>query len=142
VDDSSTPTYDNFTVEYIHFEGAGGVDSSLPPSMSTPVPEPQTTSAPHSPATTSAATRSSPPPPQPVAMHSSSDGHPSGHVHSDTSSCRELSWSGARTPGTVGPVTCATTLNVRSARYPVVERENKDSFLLRVQIGIVSIISS
>jgi hypothetical protein len=23
-------------------------------------------------------------------MHSSSDGHPSGHVHSDTSSCREL----------------------------------------------------
>jgi hypothetical protein len=23
-------------------------------------------------------------------MHSSSDEHPSGHVHSDTSSCREL----------------------------------------------------
>jgi hypothetical protein len=49
-----------------------------------------------------------------------------------------MSWSCARTPGAVGPV----TRNVRSARYPVVEIENKDSFLLRVQIGIVSIISS
>jgi hypothetical protein len=66
VDDSSTPTYDNFTVEYVHFEGAGGVGNSLPPSMCTPVPEPLPTSAPHSPATTSAATRSSPPPPQSV----------------------------------------------------------------------------
>jgi hypothetical protein len=66
VDDGSTLTYDNFTVEYIHFEGAGGVGSSLPPSMSTPVPKPLPTSAPRSPATTSAAARSSPPPPQPV----------------------------------------------------------------------------
>jgi hypothetical protein len=62
VDDGSTLTYDNFTVEYIHFKGAGGVGSSLPPSMSTPVPEPPPTSAPRSPATTSAAMRSSPPP--------------------------------------------------------------------------------
>jgi hypothetical protein len=66
VDDGSTPTYDNFTVEYIHFEEAGGVGSSLPPSMSTPIPEPLPTSVPCSPATTSTATRSSPPPPQPV----------------------------------------------------------------------------
>jgi hypothetical protein len=66
VDDSSTPTYDNFTVEYVHFEGAGGVGSSLLLSMSTPVPKPPPTLAPRSPATTSAATRSSPPPPQPV----------------------------------------------------------------------------
>jgi hypothetical protein len=66
VDDDSTPTYDNFTVEYVHFEGAGGVGSSLPPSMSTPVPEPPLTSPPRSPATTSAATRSSPPPPPSV----------------------------------------------------------------------------
>jgi hypothetical protein len=66
VDDGSTLTYDNFTVEYVHFEGAGGVGSSLPPSMSTPVPEPAPTSAPHSLATTLAAMRSSPPPPQPV----------------------------------------------------------------------------
>jgi hypothetical protein len=66
VDDGSTPTYDNFTVEYVHFEGAGGVGSSLPSSMSTPVPEPLPTSAPCSPAMTSAATRSSPPPPQSV----------------------------------------------------------------------------
>jgi hypothetical protein len=36
VDDGSTPTYDNFTVEYIHFKGARGVGSSRPPSMSTP----------------------------------------------------------------------------------------------------------
>jgi hypothetical protein len=63
VDNGSTLTYDNFTVEYVHFEGAGGVGSSLPPSMSTPVFEPLPTSAPRSPATTSAATRSSPPPP-------------------------------------------------------------------------------
>jgi hypothetical protein len=38
VDDGSTSTYDNFTVEYAHFEGAGGVGSSLLPNMSTPVP--------------------------------------------------------------------------------------------------------
>jgi hypothetical protein len=66
VDDGSTPTYDNFTVEYVHFEGGGGVGISLPPSMSTPVPDPPPTSALRCPATTSAATRSSPPPPQPV----------------------------------------------------------------------------
>jgi hypothetical protein len=63
VDDGSTLTYDNFTVEYVHFEGAGGVGSSLPPSMSTLVPEPLPTSAPRSPVMTSAAMRSSPPPP-------------------------------------------------------------------------------
>jgi hypothetical protein len=62
-DDGSTPTYDNFTVEYVHFKGAGGVGSSLSPSISTPVPEPPLTSAPRSPATTLAAMRSSPPPP-------------------------------------------------------------------------------
>jgi hypothetical protein len=66
VDNSSTLTYDNFTVEYVHFEGAGGVGSSLPPSTSTPVPEPTPTSALRYPATTSAATMSSPPPPQSV----------------------------------------------------------------------------
>jgi hypothetical protein len=66
VGDGSTLTYNNFTVEYIHFEGAGGVDSSLPPSMYTPVPEPPPTSGPRSPAMTSTATRSSSPPPQPV----------------------------------------------------------------------------
>jgi hypothetical protein len=59
VDDGSTPTYDNFTVEYVHFEGARGVGSSLPPSMSTPVPDPPLTSVLRCPATTSAATMSS-----------------------------------------------------------------------------------
>jgi hypothetical protein len=66
VDNGLTPTYDNFTVEYVHFEGAGGVGGTLPPSISTPVVEPLPTSAPCSPATTSATTRSSPPPSQPV----------------------------------------------------------------------------
>jgi hypothetical protein len=45
VDGGSTPTSDNFTIEYVHFEGAGGVDSSPPPSMSTPVPKSPPTSA-------------------------------------------------------------------------------------------------
>jgi hypothetical protein len=66
VDDGSTPTYNNFTVEYVHFEGAGGVGSSLPPSMSTPVSEPPPTSALRCLATTSAAMMSLPPPPQSV----------------------------------------------------------------------------
>jgi hypothetical protein len=66
VDDGSTLPYDNFTVAYVHFEGAGGVGSSFPPSMSTSIPEPLPTSVSCSPATTSATTRSSPPPPQPV----------------------------------------------------------------------------
>jgi hypothetical protein len=63
VDDGSTLTYDNFTGEYVHFEGAGGVGSSLPPSISTPVPEPPPTSVLRCPATTSAAIMSLPPPP-------------------------------------------------------------------------------
>jgi hypothetical protein len=50
VDDDSTLTYNNFTIEYAHFEGAGGVGCSLPLSMSTAVPEPPPTSAPCSPA--------------------------------------------------------------------------------------------
>jgi hypothetical protein len=66
VDDGLTPTYDNLTVEYIHFQEAGGVGSSLPSSMSTPVPEPPPTSALRCPAMTSAATLSSPPSQQPV----------------------------------------------------------------------------
>jgi hypothetical protein len=63
VDDDSTPSYDNFIVEYVHFKGVGGVGSSLPLSMSTSVPEPPPTSAPRSPATTLAATGFAPPPP-------------------------------------------------------------------------------
>jgi hypothetical protein len=31
VDDGTTPTYDDFTIEYVHFEGAGGVGE--PPSL-------------------------------------------------------------------------------------------------------------
>ena len=38
VDDGSAPTYDDFTVEYVHFEGAGGVGSSFSASASTQSP--------------------------------------------------------------------------------------------------------
>jgi hypothetical protein len=58
VDDGTTPTYDDFTIEYVHFEGAGGVGD---PSSSRPTPAPKSppTTTPRSlaPATTS----SSPP---------------------------------------------------------------------------------
>jgi hypothetical protein len=76
MDDGSTPTYDNFTVEYVHFEGAGGVGNSLPPSMSTPVPEPPPTSTLRCPATTSAATISSPPQPVPPCTPAASANSP------------------------------------------------------------------
>jgi hypothetical protein len=38
VDDGSALTYDDFIVEYVHFEEAGGVGSSSSPSMPTSVP--------------------------------------------------------------------------------------------------------
>jgi hypothetical protein len=91
VDDGSTSTYDNFTVEYTHFEGDRGVGSSLPPSMSTCLRASTDLGATLSGhdlgynevfATTTTVD---------APMHSISNGHPSGHVHSDTSSCRELS---------------------------------------------------
>jgi hypothetical protein len=88
VDDDSTPTHDDFTVEYVHFEEAGGVGSSSP-SVPTPVLEPPPTptsttpaaprsrataraaapatpATPRSPATTSTATSSPQTPPQPA----------------------------------------------------------------------------
>jgi hypothetical protein len=87
VDNSSTPTYDKFTVEYVHFEGAGGVGSSLPSSMSTPrvSTDLSATLSSHDLgcndvfATTTTVG---------ALMHSSSDGHPSGHIYSSTSSRR------------------------------------------------------
>jgi hypothetical protein len=58
VDDGTTPTYDNFTIEYVHFEGVEGVgNSSL--SRSTPAPKSPPTPAPRSPAP--ATTSPSPP---------------------------------------------------------------------------------
>jgi hypothetical protein len=58
VDDDTTPTYDDFTIEYVHFEGAGGI---CDPSSSRPTPAPKSpsTTTPRSPA--SATTSSSPP---------------------------------------------------------------------------------
>jgi hypothetical protein len=45
-EDGSTPTYDGFTIEYVHFEGAGGVGSFSSLSVPTPVPEPPPTRRP------------------------------------------------------------------------------------------------
>jgi hypothetical protein len=72
VDDGSTPTYVDFTIEYIHFEEAGGSSS---PSMSTSVPESPLTpvsatpKTPCSPTTASAAMSPSPTPPLPATPH-------------------------------------------------------------------------
>ncbi|KAK3133143.1 hypothetical protein QOZ80_6AG0532910 [Eleusine coracana subsp. coracana] len=44
VDDGSTPTYD-FTIEYVHFEEAGGAGSSSSPSVPEPPPTPALTTA-------------------------------------------------------------------------------------------------
>jgi hypothetical protein len=88
VDDGSTPTYDNFTVEYVHFEGAWGVGNS---STEHVYPSPRASTdlsamlSSHDLgcndvfATTTTAG---------APMHSSSDGHPSKHVYSNTSSRR------------------------------------------------------
>jgi hypothetical protein len=73
VDDGTTPMYVDFTIEYVHFEGSGGVGNSsrsrstlAPRSPQTPAPRssaPATTSSssPRTPATTSATVSSSPP---------------------------------------------------------------------------------
>src|SRR3954469_16813332 len=72
VDDGLTPTYDDFTVEYVHFEEVGGVGSSSSSGMPTPVPKSPSTpastppAAPRSPTTTSAVSSPSPAPPQPA----------------------------------------------------------------------------
>jgi hypothetical protein len=58
VDDGTTPTYDDFTIEYVDFEGAGGVGDPSP-SWLTPAPKYPPTPAPRSPAP--ATTSSSPP---------------------------------------------------------------------------------
>jgi hypothetical protein len=73
VDNGTTPTYDDFTIEYARFKGARGVGNSSP-SRSTPAPKspptpvprspgPATTSSSptHTPATTPATASSSPP---------------------------------------------------------------------------------
>ena len=65
LDDGSAPTYDDFTVEYIHFEVAGEVGNSSLPSVPTLVSDPSPTlahatpAAPCSPAVTPAAASSS-----------------------------------------------------------------------------------
>jgi hypothetical protein len=76
VDDDSTPVYNKFTVEYVHFEGAGGVGSSLTPSMSTTLSSHDLGCNEVFATTTTASD----------PTHSSIDGHPSEQVHYDTSS--------------------------------------------------------
>jgi hypothetical protein len=43
MDNSSTPTHDDFTIDYVYLEEVGGADSSSSPSVPTPVPEPPPT---------------------------------------------------------------------------------------------------
>jgi hypothetical protein len=59
VDDDTTPSYDDFTLEYIHFEEAMGVGNSSSLSRSTLAPKSPSTPVTRSPALTT--TRSSPP---------------------------------------------------------------------------------
>jgi hypothetical protein len=102
VDDGATPTYD-FTIEYVHFEGAGGVGNSSP-SRSTPALKSPPTPAPHSPAL---ATTSSSPPRTPATTPATASSSPPRipaptvpsprNVLFDTSSCRARP-SGARDP--------------------------------------------
>uniref|UniRef100_A0ACD5UHC9 Uncharacterized protein n=1 Tax=Avena sativa TaxID=4498 RepID=A0ACD5UHC9_AVESA len=63
VDDGSTPTYDDFIVEYVHFEGAGGAGISSSPSMSTSVPK-----SPSVPVAVTPTTPQLPTPPTPRAL--------------------------------------------------------------------------
>jgi hypothetical protein len=58
VDDDTTPTYNDFAIEYVHFEGARGVGDPSP-SRPTPAPKSPPTLAARSPAP--ATTSSSPP---------------------------------------------------------------------------------
>jgi hypothetical protein len=62
VDDGTTPTYNDFTIEYVHFEGPRGLGNSCP-SRSTLAPKSPPTPAPRSPAP---ATTSSLPPRNPA----------------------------------------------------------------------------
>jgi hypothetical protein len=64
VDDDTTLTYDDFNIEYVHFEGAGGVGNSSP-SKSTSAPKSPMTPAPRSPVP---ATTSSSPPRNPATI--------------------------------------------------------------------------
>ena len=117
VDDGSAPTYDDFTVEYVHFEGAGGVGGSSLTSGSTPVPEPPPTpapatpTAPRSPARTSATMSSSPASPQPATPRTPA---PTGTTP------------GTSTPPPArvehGPVELATPLSRRGTRRRVPRR--------------------
>jgi hypothetical protein len=79
VDDGTTPTYNDFTIDSVHFEGAGGVDDPSP-SRPTPVPKSPPTPAPRSPAP---ATMSSSPPRNP-AMTPAPASSPSPHTPAPT----------------------------------------------------------
>lgn len=62
VDDGSTPTYDDFIVEYVHFKEAGGASSSSSPSTSTPAPKTTSTPVPATPTAPQPATPHTPAP--------------------------------------------------------------------------------
>jgi hypothetical protein len=60
-DDGMTPTYDDFTIEYVQFKGPRRVGTSSSPSKFTTVPKSSPNPAPRSPTTTPTTTNSSPP---------------------------------------------------------------------------------
>jgi len=93
VDNGSAPTYDDFTVEYVHFERAGGVGSSSSPSVPTPGPRASTDFGACYTGSTTLSSNDSGCDGFLVctttagdATHSSTDSHPSGHVYSNTCS--------------------------------------------------------
>mgnify|MGYP002413840545 FL=1 len=79
VDDGSTPTYDDFIVEYAHFKEAGGASSSSSPGTSTPAPKTTSTPAPATPTTPQPATPHTPAPA--VATPGSSSSAPAHAEH-------------------------------------------------------------
>jgi hypothetical protein len=95
VDDDTTPMYDDF-IEYVHFEGAGGVGNSSssrstpapksPPTLAPRSPAPATTSfsPPHNPATTPATSSSlSPRTPAPTIPSPGTSSPTPAHVEHD-----------------------------------------------------------
>jgi hypothetical protein len=103
VDNGTTPTYGDFTIEYVHFEGAGGVGNSSP-SRSYPSPQVSTDSSATLSSsgynelfTTTHSSHDSGYTELFATTYSSTDGTLSGNVLSDTSSCRARP-SGARDP--------------------------------------------
>jgi hypothetical protein len=87
MDDDTTPTYDDFTIEYVHFEGAGGVGNPSP-QVSTDSSATLSSSGYNELFTTTHSSHDSGYNELFATTYSSTDGTLSGNVLSDTSWCR------------------------------------------------------